>query len=244
MQQQGQMKRQRLSSEEDNLNDDSREFKAERRPPLTRSHKITRDETGKHQLLLVLTGSIAVMKAPELVNELYEKIGKERLSIKIVTTENAEKLCRIQRLEFEDLIYEDRDEWSMWRERGDPVLHIELRKWADSLLIAPLDANTMAKVANGLCDNLVTSIIRAWDLSKPCYFAPAMNTHMWENPLTMQHRNVLKSQLKFKEICPIQKELICGDAGVGAMASIGTIVSLIAALVKDQQAIRSIADKA
>ncbi|EGT42694.1 hypothetical protein CAEBREN_01030 [Caenorhabditis brenneri] len=237
MQQQGQMKRQRLSSEEDNLNDDSREFKAERRPPLTRSHKITRDETGKHQLLLVLTGSIAVMKAPELVNELYEKIGKERLTIRIVTTENAEKLCRIQRLEFEDLIYEDRDEWSMWRER-------ELRKWADSLLIAPLDANTMAKVANGLCDNLVTSIIRAWDLSKPCYFAPAMNTHMWENPLTMQHRNVLKSQLKFKEICPIQKELICGDAGVGAMASIGTIVSLIAALVKDQQAIRSIAEKA
>lgn len=54
----------------------------------------------------------------------------------------------------------------------------------------------------------------------------------------MQHRTVLKSQLKFKEICPIQKELICGDVGTGAMASIGTIVSLVAALVRDQQAVR------
>ncbi|CAB02993.1 Flavoprotein domain-containing protein [Caenorhabditis elegans] len=214
------------------------EIMPEIRPPLTRTHKIVRDESGKHNLLLILTGSIAVMKAPELISELYEKIGRDRILIKVVTTENAMKLCHIQKLEFDEIVYEDRDEWSMWRERGDKVLHIELRKWADSALIAPLDANTMAKIANGLCDNLVTSIIRAWDLSKPCYFAPAMNTHMWENPLTMQHRTVLKSQLKFKEICPIQKELICGDVGTGAMASIGTIVSLVAALVRDQQAVR------
>lgn len=208
------------------------------RPPLTRSHKIIRDDSSKHHLLLILTGSIAVMKIPELISEMYHKIGKERLVIKVVTTENAAKLCQIQKFEFDEVVYEDRDEWSMWRERGDPVLHIELRKWADSALIAPLDANSLAKIANGLCDNLMTSVIRAWDLSKTCYFAPAMNSHMWENPLTLQHRTVLKSQLKFKEICPIQKELICGDIGNGAMASVATIVSLIAAHVRDQQAVR------
>uniref|UniRef100_A0A8R1HWK3 Flavoprotein domain-containing protein n=1 Tax=Caenorhabditis japonica TaxID=281687 RepID=A0A8R1HWK3_CAEJA len=220
-------------------NEKNGEETAEIRPPLTRSHKITRESSEKHNLLLILTGSIAVMKVTELISTLYEKCGKQRLSIKVVTTENAMKLLQIQKLELDEMIYEDRDEWSMWRERGDPVLHIELRKWADSALIAPLDANTLAKIANGLCDNLVTSVIRAWDLLKPCYFAPAMNTHMWENPLTLQHRNVLKSQLKFKEICPIQKELICGDTGQGAMASVGTITSVISALVRDQLAIRS-----
>lgn len=53
------------------------------RPPLTRTHKIVRDESGKHNLLLILTGSIAVMKAPELISELYEKIGRDRILIKV-----------------------------------------------------------------------------------------------------------------------------------------------------------------
>jgi len=54
------------------------------------------------------------------------------------------------------LIFTDQDEWK-WAERSDPVLHIELRKWADLLLIAPLSANTLAKISNGLCDNLVVA---------------------------------------------------------------------------------------
>lgn len=62
---------------------------------------------------------------------------------------------------------------------GDPVLHIELRRWADVLVLAPLSANTMAKVAHGLCDNLLTSVVRAWDYAKPMIVAPAMNTYMW-----------------------------------------------------------------
>ncbi len=50
---------------------------------------------------------------------------------------------------------------------GDPVLHIELRRWADVLVLAPLSANTLAKVAHGLCDNLLTCVVRAWDFAKP-----------------------------------------------------------------------------
>ena len=53
-------------------------------------------------------------------------------------------------------VFRDEDEWA-WRTRGDPVLHIELRKWAELLLIAPLSANTLAKLSNGLCDNLLVS---------------------------------------------------------------------------------------
>ena len=50
--------------------------------------------------------------------------------------------------------------------RGDPVLHIELRKWADICLVAPLSANTLAKLALGLADNLLSSTLRAWDFAK------------------------------------------------------------------------------
>ena len=71
--------------------------------------------------------------------------------------------------------------------RGDPVLHIELRKWADLLIVAPLDANTLAKFALGLSDNCLTCVFRAWDFAKPVILAPAMNTFMWESPVTLRH---------------------------------------------------------
>ena len=61
----------------------------------------------------------------------------------------------------------DEEEWHEWQKKGDPVLHIELRKWADLLVVAPLSANTLAKLAQGLCDNCLTSVVRAWDWSKP-----------------------------------------------------------------------------
>lgn len=61
----------------------------------------------------------------------------------------------------------DEDDWRSWQKVGDPVLHIELRRWADVLLLAPLSANTLAKAASGLCDNLLTCVVRAWDFKKP-----------------------------------------------------------------------------
>ena len=54
----------------------------------------------------------------------------------------------------------DEEEWREWKVVGDPVMHIELRRWADCLVIAPLSANTLAKVAQGLCDNLLTCVVR------------------------------------------------------------------------------------
>ena len=65
------------------------------------------------------------------------------------------------------LIAGDEDEWRQWGQVGDPVVHIELRRWADAFVVAPLSANTLAKVAGGLCDNLLTCVVRAWDFAKP-----------------------------------------------------------------------------
>jgi phosphopantothenoylcysteine decarboxylase len=89
----------------------------------------------------------------------------------------------------------DMDEQAQWMQRGDPVLHIELRKWAQIYLIAPLSANSLAKLANGLCDNLVSLVARCWDMKlredgkliKPILVCPAMNTLMWEHPATSEH---------------------------------------------------------
>lgn len=61
-------------------------------------------------------------------------------------------------------VYCDEDEKRLWSKRGDPVLHIELRKWADVMLVAPLSANTLAKIANGFCDNLLTLVCRCWNM--------------------------------------------------------------------------------
>ncbi|XP_012583954.1 PREDICTED: phosphopantothenoylcysteine decarboxylase isoform X2 [Condylura cristata] len=114
----------------------------------------------------------------------------------------------------------------MWRCRSDPVLHIDLRRWADLMLVAPLDANTLGKVASGICDNLLTCVIRAWDLSKPLLFCPAMNTAMWEHPITTQQVGQLKA-FGYVEIPCVVKKLVCGDQGLGAMAEVDTIVEKV-----------------
>ncbi|KAK7792929.1 hypothetical protein R5R35_008071 [Gryllus longicercus] len=123
-------------------------------------------------------------------------------------------------------VFNDEDEWKAWNSRGDPVLHIELGKWADLMVIAPLDANTLAKIAQGLCDNLLTCVVRAWDMKKPLLFCPAMNTRMWNHPITSKHISVLKSW-GYCEIPPISKTLMCGDKGIGAMAEVSTIVQRV-----------------
>uniref|UniRef100_A0A8C8WGA8 Phosphopantothenoylcysteine decarboxylase n=1 Tax=Panthera leo TaxID=9689 RepID=A0A8C8WGA8_PANLE len=114
----------------------------------------------------------------------------------------------------------------MWKGRSDPVLHIDLRRWADLMLVAPLDANTLGKVASGICDNLLTCVIRAWDCRKPLLFCPAMNTAMWEHPVTAQQVGLLKA-FGYVEIPCVVKKLVCGDEGLGAMAEVGTIVDKV-----------------
>jgi len=108
------------------------------------------------------------------------------------------------------------------------VVHIELRRWADALVIAPLSANTLAKLAHGLCDNLLTCVVRAWDPARPLLVAPAMNTLMWDNPLTEEHLLALRRR-RVRVIPPVSKVLACGDEGHGALAAVRDISDAVGA---------------
>ena len=133
------------------------------------------------------------------------------------------------------VLFTDSDEWTAWSAMGDPVLHIELRKWADVMLVAPLSANTLAKLTTGLCDNLLTCVARAWDNSKPVIICPSMNTFMWDNAHTAEAiAKVTAPPFSYILVKPISKVLACGDVGVGAMAEVNTIVQLCRQLTADQ----------
>lgn len=94
------------------------------------------------KVLVGCTGSVATIK----VNELIEQLNKKNYEVQLVTTEHAKHFLKKEHTSCK--VWSDEDEWKMWSKRGDPVLHIELRKWADVLVIAPLDANTLAKISN------------------------------------------------------------------------------------------------
>ena len=64
---------------------------------------------------------------------------------------------------------EAEDEWKDWQKLGDPVLHIDLRNWADVLVVAPLSAHTLAKFSGGLCDDTLSCVVRAWDFGQRRY---------------------------------------------------------------------------
>lgn len=117
----------------------------------------------------------------------------------------------------------DDHEWDRYMHVGEPVLHIELRKWADCLLIAPTSANTLAKLTHGMADNLLTCVARAWDWEKPMCIAPAMNTAMWTHPVTAAQLDTLDSW-GVHVIPPASKKLACGDVGIGAMASVDDVM--------------------
>lgn len=89
-------------------------------------------------------------------------------------------------------------------------------------------ANTLAKIASGMCDNLVTCVLRALAVNtKPVYYAPAMNTFMYANPMTVRHLHILNDTLGYRQLPVTSKVLMCGDSGPGAMAEVADIAAVV-----------------
>ena len=214
---------------------------------------------GKVHILLAATGSVATIKIPNILEALSKY---ENVSLRVLLSESAAEflqgqsneqpsLEQIAKINNVDGIYRDADEWRKPWIRGDSILHIELRRWADLMVIVPLSANSLAKIAIGSSDNLVTSAVRAWDTTglidsarpgvplpggkKVIMVAPAMNTAMWNHPATANHLKILsddwgvKNEGWFEILRPIEKELACGDTGSGAMRDWTEIVAAIVA---------------
>lgn len=89
------------------------------------------------------------------------------------------------------------------------------------------------QIAGGLCDNLLTCIVRAWDYNKPLFVAPAMNTFMWTNPFTERHLMAI-DELGISLIPPVSKRLACGDYGNGAMAEPSLIFTTVRLLFESR----------
>ncbi|XP_050311893.1 phosphopantothenoylcysteine decarboxylase [Anthonomus grandis grandis] len=180
-------------------------------------------------VLIGCTGSVATLKLPNLIQEILREIHGSK--IRVVVTEHSKHFFDPKDLPEEIDIFNDKDEWNSWQKRGDEVLHIELGKWADVFLIAPLDANCLGKLTSGICDNLLLCTARAWELGKPLLFCPAMNTKMYNHPLTAAQISTLKSW-GYTEIPAIAKTLICGDTGLGAMAEVADIVCAVKSVLE------------
>jgi phosphopantothenoylcysteine decarboxylase len=209
------------------------------------------------RLILGITGSVAAVKTPELLAAL-RGAGHE---VRVVATRSALYFFDspdLHRAEVDSAgspparwLFRDEDEWPGIRyRRGDEVLHIALRNWADLLIVAPLDANTLSKFALGISDNCLSCVFRAWDFSKPVLLAPAMNTLMWQSPVTRRHLGML---LEYRAMRPVPtdwtldevplifarhapqivlippqaKRLACGDIGLGAMADVLEIAEVV-----------------
>ncbi|KAK9449820.1 flavoprotein [Limtongia smithiae] len=187
---------------------------------------------GKLHLLLAASGSVATIKVPLIVEKLYRIYEPSRISIQIVLTKSAERFLPAadKPLPAHIHVWRDSDEWNSWSDRSDPIVHIELRRWAHLLLIAPLSANTLAKIAAGICDNLLTSVVRAWNPAMPIWLAPAMNTYMYTNPLTRRHLRLITEEMEWiKVLRPVEKVLACGDIGMGGMREWADIVEMVVA---------------
>uniref|UniRef100_A0A0G4I9D1 Flavoprotein domain-containing protein n=1 Tax=Chromera velia CCMP2878 TaxID=1169474 RepID=A0A0G4I9D1_9ALVE len=179
-------------------------------------------------VLLGVTGSVATIKLLELIDKLKSSFEAKQLKceIRVVFTSKSKHFCDPTALPSNVQSFTDEDEWGHWKQKGDPVVHIDLRRWADVFVVAPLSANTLAKLANGLSDNLLTCVARAWDVQKPFIVFPAMNTLMWEHAFTSRHIATIV-ELGTVVVPPVSKELACGDTGVGALPPVDDVAKKV-----------------
>jgi phosphopantothenoylcysteine decarboxylase/phosphopantothenate--cysteine ligase len=169
-------------------------------------------------IILGVSAGIAAYKSCEIVREL-KKSGSD---VHVVMTKAAHHFVTpltLQTLsgnpvhsEMFDLISENE------------IGHISLADRADIILIAPATADIIAKVAAGICDELLPTIISA--TKAPVVFAPSMNTNMWENKITQRNISTLK-ELNYKFIEPEAGELACGYSGKGRLPETSVIVDFI-----------------
>jgi phosphopantothenoylcysteine decarboxylase/phosphopantothenate--cysteine ligase len=179
------------------------------------------------QVLLGISGGIAAYKICEVASTL----AKGGASVRAILTESAQTF--ITPLSFSTLCrhpaYTDQ---AFWHPAQPRPLHIELGEWAEVMLIAPLTAHTLAKLAHGLADNLLTNTVLASRC--PILLAPAMNTDMWQQAIVQQNWQRLQQQERFHTLSPKEGMLACDRRGAGRMAEPSTLLNHLQSLLHSQ----------
>jgi len=172
------------------------------------------------RILLGVTGGIAAYKSADLVRRLRE-VGVE---VQVVMTEGAQQFITattLQALSGRSV----RD--SLWDASAEAAMgHIELARWATRIVIAPASANTLARLAHGLADDLLTTVCLASEA--PLTLVPAMNRLMWSHPAT-RHNVTLLRERGAVFLGPNEGDQACGESGPGRMLEPAQIVQALSA---------------
>ena len=177
-------------------------------------------------VVIGVSGGIAAYKACDVVS----RLKKLNANVHVIMTKGATEF--VTPLTFQSLsqnyvvsdMFEEPKTWD--------VEHISLAKKADVFLIAPATANVIGKIANGICDDMLTTTVMA--TTGKVLIAPAMNTNMYKNPILQRNISILK-ELGYNFVNPESGRLACGDVGEGKLASPETIVEAVVDLLCNEK---------
>lgn len=172
------------------------------------------------RVLMGVCGGIAAYKACELTS-LALKAGHE---VRVVMTRNATRF--VGPLTFEALTAHP-VMIDTFETLSPGIDHIEWARWAQVAVVAPATANVLGKLACGLCDDALTTLLMALRRGTPCVLAPAMNTEMWEHPVVVRNLAWLAELGRYSVVAPVSKRLACGDVGVGGLADPAEILAAV-----------------
>ncbi|WVQ80729.1 hypothetical protein IAT38_002834 [Cryptococcus sp. DSM 104549] len=193
-------------------------------------------------VVLIASGDEESVQVPRLVGELMK--SSFDIQIQVIATRGTERFFKSKDIDDavksalrlgEDFardtgvrIWTDDDDWSGWAKAGDPVLHAELRQWADLIVVAPCSANLLAKLAGGICDSLASSLLRTNPPSTPVILFPAMDAFMYRHKLTAKHLAAVQEESNYLVSGPQPSgRVTCGAEGPGKMTDLDDIVAVV-----------------
>lgn len=172
----------------------------------------------KKNILLCVTGGIAVYKSVALVS----KLTQANFNVKVIMSQSATKF--VTPLSFQVLSKNDVFTDTFDEKDSAKIAHIDLADWADLIIVAPATANVIGKLANGIADDMVTTTLLA--ATCPVWIAPAMNVNMYNHPAVIRNLNQLAEDgCQFIE--PQEGYLACGYVGKGRLEEPEKITEIV-----------------
>jgi len=180
------------------------------------------------KILFIISGSIAIKKCEEI----FEILSSKNILIDCIVTKNAKKMINLKKLKktISGKIYSDVDE------KNNKMLHIDLTRKNNLVIVCPATSNIIAKYSNGIADDLASTTLMA--SNRNIFFIPAMNSEMWNNKMNQKNVSNLKN-LGIQFIGPEYGKLSCGEVGLGRLMNTKTITNLIIQNVNKSQIFRN-----